>query len=69
MEQNSKYFTKTAVALKNLRQTAEELSINTDEEINNNIRLQAKIVSLRQEIHEKANRIDVIIDRLKGAIE
>lgn len=69
MEQNSKYFTKTAEALKNLRQTAEELAINTNEEINNNIRLQAKIVSLRQEIHEKANRIDSIIDKLKGAID
>jgi hypothetical protein len=69
MEQNSKYFTKTAEALRNLRQTAEELAINTDEEINNNIRLQAKIASLRQEIHEKANRIDSIIDKLKGAID
>ena len=69
MEQNSKYFTKTAEALKNLRQTAEELAINTNEEINNNIRLQAKIASLRQEIHEKANRIDSIIDKLKGAID
>lgn len=69
MEQNSKYFTKTAEALKNLRQTAEELALNTNEEINNNIRLQAKIASLRQEIHEKANRIDSIIDKLKGAID
>lgn len=69
MEQNSKYFTKTAEALKNLRQTAEELALNTNEEINNNIRLQAKIASLRQEIHEKANHIDSIIDKLKGAID
>jgi hypothetical protein len=69
MEQNSKYFTKTAEALRNLRQTAEELALNTNEEINNNIRLQAKIASLRQEIHEKANRIDSIIDKLKGAID
>ena len=69
MEQNSKYFIKTAEALKNLHQTAELLDANTNEELDNKIRLQAKLVSLRQEIHEKANRIDDVIEKLKGAMK
>lgn len=69
MEQSSKYFIKTAEALKNLHQTAELLDISTSEELENKIKLQAQNASLRQEIHEKANRIDSIIAKLKGAME
>ena len=69
MEQNSKYFTKTAEALRNLHQTAEMLNTYTTEEIENKTRLQAKIISLRQEINDKVNHIDNVIEKLKGAIE
>jgi len=69
MEQNTKYFTKTADALKNLHQTADLLSQNADETASNSARLQTQIASLRQEIHKKATRIDSIITKLQGAIK
>lgn len=69
MEQNSKYFTKTAEALNNLHQTAELLNLALSEEQTSKTNLQAENVSLRQEIHKEANRIDNIIAKLKGAME
>lgn len=66
MEQNPKYFEKTAAALQALRQTAEDLNIAADSALENKKQCLQK---LRREIEDKASRIDEIIKTLNGVIK
>lgn len=69
MQEDSKYFEKTAEALKNLHTTLSELNTAADNQIQNNTLLKARTAELRQEISTKITRIDNIIKTLNGAIQ
>lgn len=69
MQENSKYFEKTAEALKAMNSTISELEVAAKSQLQNNTLLNAKTMELRQEIAAKASRIDNIIKTLNGALQ
>jgi len=69
MQENSKYFEKTAEALKNMHTSISELDALAKAQLQNNTLLNAKTMELRQEIAAKASRIDNIIKTLDGALQ
>ena len=69
MQENSKYFEKTAEALQNMHSTISELEVAAKSQLQNNNLLNAKTMELRQEIAAKASRIDDIIKTLNGALQ
>lgn len=69
MQENSKYFEKTAEALQNMHTSISELEIAAKSQLQNNTLLNAKTMELRQEIAAKASRIDDIIKTLNGALQ
>jgi len=69
MEQTSKYFSKTAAALQNLNTLAASLDIAAEEELTSKAELEANLTMLKEEIKQKAKRIDGIIENLNGALK
>lgn len=69
MQQTSQYLEKTTAALQNLQQAATDLNISADSEILHQQALKETVSNLKNELKEKAQRIDDIIKTLNGAIE
>ena len=69
MEQNEKYFCKTATALQKLNQEIETLNSAVDSAELGEIILKEKITEYKNELHQKAARIDSIIENLNGALK
>lgn len=69
MQENSKYFEKTAEALQNMHASISELERAANAQIQNNTLLNAKTMELRQEIATEASRIDDLIKTLSGALQ
>ncbi|MBP5699114.1 MAG: hypothetical protein J6W96_06280 [Alphaproteobacteria bacterium] len=69
MEEISKYFSKTALALENLNKSAAELNNATDMELANKDTLKTTVFTLKNALYEKATRIDDIIENLNGALK
>ena len=69
MEEILKYLTKTNNALQSLKETAKELENIALDELQQKTILKEDISFLKQEIHNKADRIDSIIKTLDGALK
>ncbi len=69
MEEILKYLTKTNNALQSLKETAEELENTALDELQQKTILKEDISLLKQEIRDKADRIDSIIKTLDGALK
>lgn len=69
MQENSKYFEKTAEALQKMHASVSELEFAAKTQLQNNTLLNAKTMELRQEIATEASRIDDIIKTLSGALQ
>ncbi len=67
METNLKYFSKTIAALAELKASAALLEENASSSIAENKELNQKLKILRQQIAEKATRIEKVIQTLNGA--
>ncbi|MBR1372943.1 hypothetical protein IJ556_00645 [bacterium] len=69
MEDYSKDFTQTAGALESLRQTVESLDHDITVELASKDKLKEAVSHLKQELRDKAARIDSIIETLNGALK
>lgn len=68
MEQTSKYFSKTANSLHELKETLAELNLAQDNAATTINKQASHIVSLKEHIKEQSARIDSIIENLQGAL-
>ena len=69
MEQNAKYFPKTLEALSSLKETTNLLEESALISATQKQELNYKLSNLRNQIEDKAFRIDSIIQKLTGVIE
>jgi uncharacterized protein YoxC len=69
MEQNAKYFPKTLEALSSLKETTSLLEESAIITATQKQELANKLSNLRNQVEDKAFRIDSIIQKLTGAIE
>lgn len=69
MEQNSKYFSKTAHALQELKNAVDELNTAAAIELSSAQALKTDMSMLKTEIRAKAAHIDKIIENLNGALK
>lgn len=69
MQQNLQYLKKTAAALQELNQAALDLGASADSEIMQQQALKQTVSNLKDELKEKAQRIDDIINTLNGALK
>lgn len=69
MSETARYLPKTAVALAKLQETAVFLEQSAECSISSQQQLKEKLTTLRQQLTDKAQCIDNIINTLNGAIK
>ena len=69
MEQNAKYFEKTATALQNLNKEIEALNVVAEAETKNTIALKETVDEYKTALRCSAEKIDSIIASLNGALK
>ena len=69
MEQSANFFPKTLKALKELNQSAEELKIISNSTITNNQKLSQNLFLINQQIKDKIEKVETIINTLEKSVE
>lgn len=69
MQQNLQYLEKTSAALQELNQAALDLNTSVDSEVHHQQALKETVSNIKNELKEKAQRIDDIIKTLNGALK